>query len=79
MIALAELNRLSAEAFVVAVGALFEHSPWVAERAAPLRPFKSAIDLHRAMCEAVMQAPVELEARVDTRAPRACGPCRAQG
>jgi len=79
MIALAELNRLSAEAFVVAVRALFEHSPWVAERAAPLRPFKSAIDLHRAMCEAVMQAPVDLKLALIRAHPELAGRAALKG
>ncbi len=36
---LAEANALSDEAFVARYGALFEHSPWVVERAAQTRPF----------------------------------------
>ena len=50
-----ELNTLDREAFVAAVGWVFEHSPWVAERAWPSRPFASVDDLHAAMVE-VMQA-----------------------
>ena len=57
MIELQSLNRDSEEEFVSALAAIFEHSPWVAERAAPRRPFASGIALHRALCEAVMQAP----------------------
>ncbi|GBQ31570.1 2-oxo-4-hydroxy-4-carboxy-5-ureidoimidazoline decarboxylase [Gluconacetobacter azotocaptans] len=33
------VNTLDAEGFVTLFGPLFEHSPWVAERAASLRPF----------------------------------------
>ena len=36
---LAEGNALSTADFVARFGALFEHSPWVVERAAALRPF----------------------------------------
>ena len=36
---LAEVNALDEVAFVARFGALFEHSPWVVERAAALRPF----------------------------------------
>jgi len=36
---LAEVNALDEAAFVARFGALFEHSPWVVERAAALRPF----------------------------------------
>jgi len=36
---LRELNALPADAFVQIVGPVFEHSPWIAEAAAPQRPF----------------------------------------
>jgi beta-ureidopropionase / N-carbamoyl-L-amino-acid hydrolase len=56
MIALAQLNSASAREFVAALGSIFEHSPWVPERVAALRPFDSVIALHEALCEAVLQA-----------------------
>lgn len=34
-----EVNALDSPEFVARFGALFEHSPWVVERAAALRPF----------------------------------------
>jgi 2-oxo-4-hydroxy-4-carboxy-5-ureidoimidazoline decarboxylase len=52
-----ELNRLSAGAFVTALGHVFEHSPWVAERASRKRPFKSVDELHETMISAVWSAP----------------------
>ena len=51
-----QLNALDREAFTRALGAVFEHSPWVAERAWPRRPFASVEALHAAMCEAMRQA-----------------------
>lgn len=42
---LAEINRLSQSEFVEALGWVFEHSPWVAERAWDQRPFASLDDL----------------------------------
>ena len=51
-----QLNALDREAFTRALGAVFEHSPWVAERAWPQRPFASVEALHAAMCEAMRQA-----------------------
>ncbi len=36
---LAEANALTEQAFVARYGALFEHSPWVVQRAARTRPF----------------------------------------
>jgi 2-oxo-4-hydroxy-4-carboxy-5-ureidoimidazoline decarboxylase len=53
---LARLNALDREAFVGALGGVFEHSPWVAEQAWPQRPFADVATLHAAMCAAVRQA-----------------------
>lgn len=47
------LNALPAEAFVAQLQGIFEHSPWVAERVAGLRPFATREQLHQAMCAAV--------------------------
>lgn len=55
-ISLQRLNAMPAADFVAALGGIFEHSPWVAERAATRRPFPSRLDLHAAMCAAVAQA-----------------------
>jgi 2-oxo-4-hydroxy-4-carboxy-5-ureidoimidazoline decarboxylase len=46
---LAELNTMDRTAFVDAVGWVFEHSPWVAERAWQRRPFASLDALHESM------------------------------
>ncbi len=54
---LQELNRLDQDAFVEQLGDIFEHSPWVARETWKRRPFSSLDDLHRAMVEAMMQAP----------------------
>jgi OHCU decarboxylase len=56
MIELKTLNQMSAPQFAAALAPIFEHSPWVAQRVAELRPFDGAIALHRALCETVMQA-----------------------
>jgi beta-ureidopropionase / N-carbamoyl-L-amino-acid hydrolase len=53
MIALDQLNAMPATEFVTALGGIFEHSPWVAERVAGTRPFASLAALHEAMCAAV--------------------------
>ncbi len=37
-----QLNKATAQEFVAALGDIFEHSPWVAERVAAKRPFASA-------------------------------------
>lgn len=48
-----EANALSEAAFVARYGALFEHSPWVVERAARMRPFR---DLHQGLMAVVHAA-----------------------
>ena len=51
----------SQSGFVEAVGWIFEHSPWVAERAFHARPFASLDALHAAMTEQVERAHVRRE------------------
>jgi 2-oxo-4-hydroxy-4-carboxy-5-ureidoimidazoline decarboxylase len=55
-VGLEEANSLSKHEFVARLGGVFEHSPWVAERAWSKRPFRSLHDLHRAMMSAVNNA-----------------------
>ena len=52
----AELNAMGREELLGALGFLFEHSPWVAERAWAARPFASVEMLHQAMADAVRAA-----------------------
>ncbi len=52
----AELNTLDRDAFVHAVGWVFEDSPWVAAGAWPQRPFADLEGLHRAMVAVVADA-----------------------
>jgi 2-oxo-4-hydroxy-4-carboxy-5-ureidoimidazoline decarboxylase len=59
MIALDQLNAADQAAFVAAVGDVYEHAPWVAERAYAARPFASVSALHDAMMQAVRDAPRE--------------------
>lgn len=59
MITLDRLNTSDQAAFVTAVGDVFEHAPWVAERAFAVRPFASVTALHDAMMQAVRDAPRE--------------------
>ena len=56
MIDIEALNRLSAEAFVARLAGIYEHSPWVAERAFAARPFASVDALHAAMQAAMLAA-----------------------
>jgi 2-oxo-4-hydroxy-4-carboxy-5-ureidoimidazoline decarboxylase len=79
MIPLERLNRISAPDFVAALGSIFEHSPWVAQRVAALRPFKSGIALYQAMCAAVMQAGEELQLALIRAHPELAGRAALRG
>ena len=54
-----ELNAKDRSGFVGAIGAAFEESPWVAERAWEKRPFGTLDALVNAMAAAVEAAPLE--------------------
>jgi 2-oxo-4-hydroxy-4-carboxy-5-ureidoimidazoline decarboxylase len=56
-IATHELPRLQRDRFVELFGGVFEHAPWVAERAFDAGPFHSLETLHGAMVEAMRRAP----------------------
>lgn len=50
------LNASDRGGFVARVGALYEHSPWIAAEAWEARPFPDRAALHRAMSDAVARA-----------------------
>ncbi|MCJ2124387.1 2-oxo-4-hydroxy-4-carboxy-5-ureidoimidazoline decarboxylase [Methylobacterium sp. J-077] len=54
---LADLDGMPETDFVAALGAVFEHAPWVAWAAAARRPFGTVAALHAAMCAVVEAAP----------------------
>jgi 2-oxo-4-hydroxy-4-carboxy-5-ureidoimidazoline decarboxylase len=49
----AEVNALDRAAFAARFGGVFEHSPWVAERAWAARPFAGLAALHAALVQAM--------------------------
>ena len=53
------VNATDRDGFVALLGGVFEHSPWVAQRAWQARPFRSLDALHQAMLQAVRSAPHE--------------------
>jgi 2-oxo-4-hydroxy-4-carboxy-5-ureidoimidazoline decarboxylase len=57
----ADLNGLSSDAFVAALGHLFEHSPWIVEQAAARRPFADREALHAAMMAVIRAAPEDAQ------------------
>lgn len=61
MIGMDELNRCDEAVFTAAIGGAFEHSPWIACRAAGRRPFAGIDDLHSTMCRVVEEAGEEAQ------------------
>jgi 2-oxo-4-hydroxy-4-carboxy-5-ureidoimidazoline decarboxylase len=59
MLTIAEVNEMDEDEFVATLGALVEHSPWVARAASERRPFASVADLHLALEGAMRGAPSE--------------------
>jgi 2-oxo-4-hydroxy-4-carboxy-5-ureidoimidazoline decarboxylase len=59
-ISLSDLNAASKDDFVAALSNIFEHSPWIAERASSKRPFAGIQELFAAMKQAIDQAQGEL-------------------
>ena len=57
VLALDDLNAMDEDAFVAALGGVFEHSPWVARDAYASRPFGSVGELAGALEAAMRAAP----------------------
>lgn len=70
---LAALNAGGRDAFVAALGAIYEHSPWVAERAWDSAPFESVDALHAAMRSAVAAAGPEAQLALIRAHPQLAG------
>jgi 2-oxo-4-hydroxy-4-carboxy-5-ureidoimidazoline decarboxylase len=56
MAKLADLNALDCGEFVRTIGPVFEHSPWIAEKAWSARPFAGRDQLHAALSAVVRAA-----------------------
>ena len=76
---LSELNCVERGAFVAALGGIFEHSPWVAERAFVDRPFASIGALHAAMLAAVDRAIAPEQLRLLRAHPELAGKAALRG
>jgi N-carbamoyl-L-amino-acid hydrolase len=61
VLTLSQLNAASASEFVTLLDGTYEHSPWVAERAAAQRPFASLTQLKLALAQAVREAGTEAQ------------------
>lgn len=73
MITLEQLNAASLPDFVTALGGIFEHSPWIAERAAAARPFRSRVALHDAMCAIIATASTDEQLKLIRAHPELAG------
>ncbi|MGS0753623.1 2-oxo-4-hydroxy-4-carboxy-5-ureidoimidazoline decarboxylase [Roseateles sp. GG27B] len=58
---LEQINTASVAQFVELLDGIYEHSPWIAERAAMLRPFASLVHLKLALAQVVREAGRELQ------------------
>ncbi len=70
---LQQINSRNKADFVHTLGAIFEHSPWVAERAFAARPFESVEDLHQKMLDEVKRANVEQQKQLIISHPELAG------
>lgn len=59
MLKLSDVNAMPVAEFTRVVGPVFEHSPWIAERAWATRPWASVEQLHAALRETVENATAE--------------------
>jgi 2-oxo-4-hydroxy-4-carboxy-5-ureidoimidazoline decarboxylase len=73
------INESDAPGFVDLLGDIFEHSPWVAERAYLLGPFSSIDNLHEAMVHIVRQASPEMRLKLLRQHPELAGREAAAG
>lgn len=56
MLKLAALDSIAPDEFTRLIGPVFEHSPWIAERAAARRPFSTRDNLHAELVRTMMDA-----------------------
>ena len=74
------LNALTKDAFVAAVGHVFEHSLWIAERTwNTSRPFTSLADLHEKLAAIVKQSSADEQAALINAHPDLVGRLAREG
>ncbi len=76
---LTDLGVMDRNAFVATLGGIFEHSPWVAERAFDARPFESVRSLHSAMATAMYGAPRDVQLALLRAHPELAGRAAVRG
>ena len=75
---LADLNRLDQADFVATLAGIYEHSPWVPERAWSQRPFANVAELLAAMAEVVANAGKERQLALIRAHPELAGKAMVQ-
>ena len=78
-IELGALNRASAADFAAQLDGIYEHSPWIAERAAAARPFASRLQLLAAMQTVVMAATTDEQLALVRAHPELAGKAAIRG
>jgi len=76
---LSELNRLDRARFAAALASIYEHSPWVPERAWSRRPFADIDDLHTALAAVVASAAKDEQLALVRAHPELAGKAMAAG
>jgi 2-oxo-4-hydroxy-4-carboxy-5-ureidoimidazoline decarboxylase len=76
---LEELNARDRRGFIVALGGVFEDSPWVAEAAWPRHPFATLDALYRAMVDAVRSAGEDTQLALIRAHPELAGKAAVRG
>ncbi|MEP6881382.1 MAG: 2-oxo-4-hydroxy-4-carboxy-5-ureidoimidazoline decarboxylase [Dokdonella sp.] len=79
MISLAQLNAMPREMFRSTLAGIFEHSPWVPDRAWSRRPFATITALHGAMCDSVTNADREEQTALIRAHPQLAGKAAIRG
>ena len=76
---LQQLNAMEPAGFTRLLGGVFEHSPWVAGRAAGKRPFASVDQLHAAMVAEIEAAGLEAQLGLIRAHPELAGKAAVRG
>lgn len=74
-----DLSRLDQQQFIAALDGIFEHSPWVAERAWRKRPFDSSAALLQALCGELHKASREEQEALVCAHPELAGKAAVRG
>ncbi|MEC1750991.1 factor-independent urate hydroxylase [Bacillus mojavensis] len=70
MFTIDDLNQMDRQTLTGTLGSIFEHSAWIAEEAAALRPFSSLSDLHQKMSRFVKAADRKTQLELICKHPR---------